>query len=137
MFIGIATRDLGDIQVCDRVISFKKDARFYAQDGVLYEQIKAGNIRVLAQSDRIKNDSIEGFIEFENDGNRTDMETLINLGDGEAYRDMRFQVNDLKDENYKLKKELEELKKNSSNSLEVKDTKTEKRKKEKANIYAN
>lgn len=111
MFIGQATKDLKDIQVCDKVMSFEKDHRFFARDGVLYEQIQAGNIKVVIESSKVKNEDLKDFVVFETESNKNEIEALIKAGDTNAYKDMRTQVNSFKEENERLKKELEELKK--------------------------
>lgn len=128
MFIGQAVNELKDIQVLESVISFKKGERFFARDGVLYEQINAGNIKVLFETQKIKNEELKDFVVFENEKNKVDIEALIKSGDTNAYKDAKTEANSLKDENMRLKKELEEAKKKTAGESKNEEEKNDKRK---------
>lgn len=109
-YIGTATADLKDIEVFDKKFSFKKDVRFIARDGVLRNQIIAGNIKVLAETKQFDNKDIEGAVVFENEKNKADITAIAASTNTKA-------VKDIASEAYALEKELAETRK----SLKEKD----------------
>lgn len=107
-WIGQATRDLNDIQVRSKKYDFKKDARFMAQDGILFNQLQAGNIKLLVET----KEEIKEAIVFETEATEKDFDALIDLKKNDLSKISNIYAENakLKAENKSLKKELDELK---------------------------
>lgn len=83
MFIAEATIDLKNIKIFDKFFNISASKPFLARDGILHEQIKAGNIIILAESSEVDNSFIDDYISFKNENNKNIFDMLL-VGEGSS-----------------------------------------------------
>lgn len=100
MYIGKANIDLINHKVFEKEYSIKKDERFIARDGVLYNEYRAELITILKNVKSRDDSDVDGYVELENASNKHFIDVELNGEDLASYESLKL-------ENEKLKSELE------------------------------
>mgnify|MGYP001151266778 CR=1 FL=1 len=116
MYIGQANIDLINHNIFEKVFSIKKGERFIAKDGILHNDIKAKNVKILKCITSRKDTELEDYLVLENKDNSEWIDIELNGEDPASYEK-------LKKEKEELEKKLEEKEAESERTEETEDSK--------------
>lgn len=100
MYIGKANIDLINHKVFEKEYNIKKDERFIARDGILFNEYRAELITILKNVKSRTDADVDGYLELENESNKHFIDVELNGENIETYESLKL-------ENEKLKSELE------------------------------
>lgn len=118
MYIGKANIDLINHKVFEKEYSIKKDKRFIARDGVLYNEYRAELITILKNVKSRTDEDVDGYLELENASNKHFIDVELRLKPAFSDGEDLASYESLKLENEKLKSELENSNKEEAEPTE-------------------
>lgn len=110
MYIGKANIDLINHKVFEKEYSIKKDERFIARDGVLYNEYRAELITILKNVKSRTDEAVDGYLELENASNKHFIDVELNGEDLASYESLKLENEKLRQQARRSESELENSK---------------------------
>lgn len=118
MYIGKANIDLINHKVFEKEYSIKKDERFIARDGVLYNEYRAELITILKNVKSRTDEAVDGYLELENASNKHFIDVELNGEDLASYESLKLENEKLRQQARRSESELENSKNEEAEPME-------------------